>query len=615
MVNVRCKQRKKIYLNPQRRQLVKARVLFLFSFFLLFPSVQIYSQTARCAEGSTQCALVSDPPSNEQPIYNYQAAVHPVAARKGMVSTQNDLATHVGLNILKKGGNAVDAAVAVGFALAVTLPRAGNLGGGGFMLIHLASSKKTICIDYREKAPLRASRDMFLDENGEADPRKSRYGYLAVGVPGTVAGLTLALKKYGSMSLKEVMKPAIRLAGFGFIVNYDLEQSLIASKKEMQKYPATMAVFFKKNGQPYQKGERLRQKALASSLMKISREGASVFYTGSIADLIVSDMKKHGGLIGHQDLKIYDPVIRKPVSGFYRGHQVLSMPPPSSGGVHLIQMLNILEKYDLGSMQHNSARSIHLLSEVMKRAYADRFQYLGDTDFVSVPVAKLISKKYADVLRSEIHLTRATPSKLVFPGKPHQIKESRETTHFTVVDQYGNAVSNTYTLNFSYGMKAVVKGTGILLNNEMDDFTAKANSTNAYALMGGKKNMIAPKKRMLSSMSPTIVLKKGRFFLATGSPGGSRIITTVLQILLNVIDHKMNIAEATYAARVHHQWFPDLLMFEKNLNYDTRELLKKKGHKIKMVPGMGSTQSILRKNGFFWGASDPRKPSSLTAGY
>ena len=589
-----------------------------FAFFALSPA-QKYSQTTKCRYGQPSCAPASHSPSGlpsyGEPIYNYQETVHPVTAQRGMVSTQNALATRVGLEILKKGGNAVDAAVGVGFALAVTLPRAGNLGGGGFMLIHLAALKKTIAIDYREKAPLKATRDMFLNEKGEADPQSSRSGYLAVGVPGTVAGLTLALEKYGSMSLKEVMRPAIRLARFGFLVDYDLAQSLRMAKKEMQKYPASMSVFFKKGGRPYRRGERLRQKALASSLTRISQKGAYAFYEGLIAKLIVLDMKKHGGLIGLQDLKKYRPVIREPVSGFYRGHEVLSMPPPSSGGVHLIQMLNILENYDIRSMGHNSVRSIHLLSEVMKRAYADRFQYLGDTDFVRVPVKKLISKEYANRLRSKLHLQRATPSKLVFPGKPQEAGEGRETTHFTVADQYGNAVSNTYTLNFSYGMKAVVRGTGILLNNEMDDFTAKMNSVNAYGLRGGEKNLIAPEKRMLSSMSPTIVLKKGRFYLATGSPGGSRIITTVLQVLLNIIDHKMNVAEATYAARIHHQWFPDLLMFEKSLSVDTRELLKKKGHKLRMVWGMGSTQSILRQNGLFRGASDPRKPGALTVGH
>ena len=532
-----------------------------------------------------------------------------------MVSTQNELATHVGLNILKRGGNAIDAAVAVGFALAVTLPRAGNLGGGGFMLIYLASKKKVLAIDYREKAPLKASLTMFLNEQKEVDPKKSRRSYLAVGVPGTVAGLTMALKKYGTMSLKDVIRPAIKLARFGFSVDYDFEQSLRSSSNEMRKYPASKAIFFKKNGKTYQKGETFKQKSLASTLTRISRKGAFAFYEGLIAHLIVLDMKRNGGLIRLNDLKHYRPIIRKPVSGNYRNYLIFSMPPPSSGGVHLIQMLNILEGYDLTSMKHNSAKSIHLLSEVMKRAYADRFRYLGDSDFVSVPVKTLISKKYATRLRTKLNLTRATPSKLIFSSNLSLPQESRETTHFSVVDKYGNAVSNTYTLNFSYGMKAVVPGTGILLNNEMDDFTAKVNTKNAYGLRGGEKNIIEPEKRMLSSMTPTIVLKEGRFFLATGSPGGSRIITTVLQIIVNLIDYKMNIAEATHATRIHHQWFPDILMCEKNLSFDTREILQRKGHKIRSSYGMGSVQSILFKNNFLQGSSDLRKPGALTVGY
>ncbi len=549
------------------------------------------------------------------PTYNYKETVHPILAKKGMVSTQNKLATYVGLNILKKGGNAIDAAVGVGFALAVTLPRAGNLGGGGFMLVYLASKKKVITIDYREKAPLKATRDMFLDKKGKPDSVKSRHSYSAVGVPGTVAGLTLALKKYGTMSLKEVIKPAIQLAKFGFPVDYDLAQSLRSVSKEMKKYPASRAIFFKKNGKPYSKGEILVQKSLASTLTKISKKGAFAFYEGLIAHLILLNMRQNGGLISLEDLKYYQPIIRKAVSGNYRGYEVFSMPPPSSGGIHLIQMLNILEGYDLASMKHNSAKSIHLLSEVMKRAYADRFKYLGDSDFVQVPMKELISKKYAEKLRLKINLNQITPSKVVFPGKPHQLNEGRETTHFSIVDRYGNAVSNTYTLNFSYGMKAVVRGTGILLNNQMDDFTAKVNAANAYGLIGGDKNSIEPQKRMLSSMSPTIVLKNGSFFLATGSPGGSRIITTVLQILLNVIDHNMNIAEATYATRVHHQWFPDILMFEKNSSFDTMEILRQKGHSIKIIHGMGSSQSILRNNNFLQGSSDLRKPGALTLGY
>ena len=563
-------------------------------------------------------ALLSQSIGNQPAIYSYLDTIHPKIARKGMVSTQNRLASKIGLSILKKGGNAVDAAVAVGFSLAVTLPRAGNLGGGGFMLIYSAKDKNVIAIDYRETAPLRAHQDMFLDEDGKAVPEKSRSSYLAVGVPGTVAGLELALKKYGSMSMKEVIQPAIKLAERGFKVDYDLEHSLLAAKKSMQKYPASMKIFFKRSASPYRAGETLIQKDLAWSLRKIAQNGSYAFYRGIIANLITLDMKNHGGWITLKDLENYRPVIRKPVQGSYRGYNIFSMPPPSSGGIHLIQMLNLLEKYDIASLGSHSANTIHLMSEAMKLAYADRFRYLGDSDFVDVPVRELISKKYSDLLRNKINPEYVSPSKTISPGDLSRIRkmnETNETTHFSIVDRFGNAVSNTYTLNFSYGMKAVVKGTGILLNNQMDDFTAKVNEYNAYGLRGGKKNMIEPQKRMLSSMSPTILLKDSKFFLATGSPGGSRIITTVLQIILNITDHKMNIAESSIAPRIHHQWFPDILLLEKGISIDTIQNLKKKGHKIKISFGMGSTQSIMKKNGLLFGFSDTRKPGALTIGY
>ena len=554
----------------------------------------------------------------EKPIYDYQVIVHPEVAKQGMVSTQNAIASKVGLNVLKKGGNAIDAAVAVGFALAVVLPRAGNLGGGGFMLIYSAKDKNVTAIDYREKAPLLAHQDMFLDENGRPVPEKSRSSYLAIGVPGTVAGLELALKKFGSISLQELIQPVIRLAEDGFKIDYDLEYSLLAAKDAMKKYPASMKIFFKKDKSHYKAGDKLIQKNLAWSLKKIARKGSYAFYRGIIANLIVLDMKKHGGLITLRDLQNYKPIIREPVQGVYKGHRIFSMPPPSSGGVHLIQMLNILEKYDIFSLGLNSAKTIHLMSEAMKVAYADRFKHLGDSDFAHVPVGRLISKEYADILRRKINLEYASPSKSVYPGDPNQVKktsEATETTHFSIVDRWGNAVSNTYTLNFSYGMKAVAKGTGILLNNQMDDFTVKINEQNAYGLLGGEKNIIEPEKRMLSSMSPTIVLRDSEFFLATGSPGGSRIITTVLQIVLNVIDHKMNIAEGSMAPRIHHQWFPDILFMEKGISPDTIQILEHKGYTIKISRGMGSTQSIMKKNSLLFGFSDTRKPGALTMGY
>ncbi len=549
------------------------------------------------------------------PIYRYTDIIHPVVGKSGMVATQDQLATRVGLEILKKGGNAIDSAVAIGFALAVTLPRAGNLGGGGFMIIYLKSKRKMIAIDYREKAPLMAKARMFLDKNEEVNRFLKRESYLAIGVPGTVAGLELVLKKYGTMSLKKVIQPAIDLALKGFVVSHDFYHSIKAVSSKMKKFPASRKVFFKPNGSLYRPGETFKQKDLAFTLKKIAKQGKYAFYRGSIAKLIVKSMQKNGGIIDLKDLRLYRAKIRKPVAGVFRDHLIYSMPPPSSGGVHLIQMLNLLEKYPLRKYGHNSSKSIHLMAEAMKLAYADRSKFLGDPDFSGIPVKELTSKKYADHLRKKMDLYSATPSKNIFPGTPRFIYEGNETTHFSVVDAYGNAVSNTYTLNFSYGIKAVVEGTGILLNNQMDDFSAKPDTPNAYGLIGGHKNAIEPEKRMLSSMSPTMVFKDKKLFLVTGTPGGSRIITTVLQILLNTIEHEMNIAEAAYSPRIHHQWLPDILYIEKGINLDTITLLKQKGYKIEETYGMGSTQNILLDKGFLFGVSDPRKPGALTLGY
>lgn len=558
-------------------------------------------------------------PSNvqaqEAPIFNSKDIFHPVASVNGMVASQEDYAARAGVQVLKEGGNAVDAAVTIGFTMAVTFPRAGNLGGGGFMMIYLAESKQIIAIDYREKAPGAAGRDMFLDEEGDVDAEKSTHSYLAVGVPGTVAGLTTALERYGTISLKRALQPAIELAENGFPVDEDLHNSLIDAKDSMQYSPASMAIFFKKGGVLYEIGELLVQKDLARSLKQIAESGSDAFYKWAIADKIVSDMKANGGLITKEDLAEYEAVIRKPVHGFYRGYDIYSMPPPSSGGVHLVQMLNILESYPIASLGHNTAQTIHLMAETMKLAYADRSKYLGDPDFGSVPVSELISKKYADELRGKIDVDKATPSQEISPGNPGKFGESKDTTHFSVMDKYGNAVSNTYTLNLSYGAKITVSGTGILLNNEMDDFSAKPGAPNAYGLIGGELNSIEPGKRMLSSMTPTIVMRQGKPFLVTGSPGGSRIITTALQVIMNVIDHDMNIAAATNAVRIHHQWLPDMLRVEEGLNGDTVRLLKEKGHNIAVQEAMGSAQSVMRIGDFFYGASDPRTPGALTLGY
>ena len=548
------------------------------------------------------------------PLYSGEARFHPVVAKSGMVATENKYATQAGLQVLKEGGNAVDAAVTIGFTLAVTFPRAGNLGGGGFMLIYLADSDEVVSIDYREKAPLKASRDMFLGKKGNVDKEKSRNTILAAGVPGTVAGLVLALEKYGTITLERALQPAIELARKGFPVDPELSESLIHAKDRMQSSPASMAIFFKAGGVPYSEGQLLIQKDLAWSLKQIAKNGSEAFYNGAISKKIDSFMKQTGGLITNHDLKNYKAVVRRPVQGEYRGYEIYSMPPPSSGGVHLIQMLNILELFPLPSFGHNTAKTIHIFAETMKHAYADRSKHLGDPDFSPVPVSWLTSKKYAQSIQEKIDPEKSAPGREISPGELN-INEGNNTTHFSVMDRYGNAVSNTYTLNFSYGSKITVPGTGILLNNEMDDFSAKEGVPNAYGLLGGKLNSIEPEKRMLSSMSPTIVTKEGKPFLITGSPGGSRIITTVLQIIINVIDFDMNISEATNAVRVHHQWMPDELKVERGLNEDTISILREMGHKVEIGRTIGVAESIMKKGNYLYGASDPRRPGGLTQGY
>ncbi|CAB5097445.1 Gamma-glutamyltranspeptidase (EC @ Glutathione hydrolase (EC [Olavius algarvensis associated proteobacterium Delta 3] len=559
-------------------------------------------------------AVTAPVPAQETAIISQRDIFHPVIGRDGMVATQQQYASDAGLQVLKEGGNAVDAAVTIGFTLAVTLPRAGNIGGGGFMLIHSARSGETVALDYREKAPMNATRDMFLDEQGDADPEKSRYSYLAAGVPGTVAGMTMALEKYGTISLKRALQPAIRYAEKGFPVDAGFRESLIAAKERMQASDASMKIFFKKGGQPYDVGELFIQKDLAQTLKLIARKGRDAFYKGDIADKIVAVMQDNGGLITKEDLAKYSPALRKPIHGAYRGYDIYSMPPPSSGGVHIVQILNILEAYPISFLGHNTAATLHLMAEAMKLAYADRSKHLGDSDFVPVPVKGLISKSYADALRGQIDQYRATPSNTVLPGEPGKF-ESNDTTHFSVLDRNGNAVSNTFTINFSYGSKLTVPGAGFLLNNEMDDFSAKPGVPNAYGLIGGEFNAVQPEKRMLSSMSPTIVTKDGRPFLITGSPGGSRIITTTLQVIMNVIDHGMNIAAATNAVRIHHQWLPDEIRIENGLNPDTIGLLRQRGHKVVVKDAMGSTQSIMRHDGVLFGASDPRRTGALTLGF
>lgn len=547
-------------------------------------------------------------------IYSSLDRIHPVYATQGMVATQEETASRIGLDVLKKGGNAVDAAATVALTLAVTLPRAGNLGGGGFMIVHDADSGETVAIDYRERSGAAAFRDMYLDAEGNADSEKSRFSGLAVGVPGTVAGIALALEKYGTISLAEALAPAIKLAEEGMVVSADLSDSLKGLSDRLQRWESSTKVFYKDGGAFYEPGEVLVQNDLAQSLRLIAEKGPGAFYDGPIGEKIVAAVQGAGGHLTMEDFRGYEPVVRAPVRGTYRGYDILSMPPPSSGGTHIIQILNTLEGDSIAEMGHNAAATVHLMAEAMKHAYADRSEYLGDPDFVDVPIAALTSKAYAKDIRGKIDPERATAASDIKPGQlaPY---ESAQTTHFSIMDKDGNAVSNTYTINFTYGTGMVAEGTGILLNNELDDFSAKPGVPNAYGLIGGDANAVQPGKRPLSSMSPTIVLKDGDVFLVTGSPGGSRIITTTLQVIMNVIDHGMNVAEATYAPRVHHQWLPDALRVEDGLSPDTLRLLKAKGHEIVVKDAMGSTQSILAARGGLFGASDPRRAEALTVGY
>ena len=552
--------------------------------------------------------------AQQSPIYGERDLVHPVYGKSGMVATQEAEASRIGLEVLRNGGNAVDAAATIAFALAVTLPSAGNLGGGGFMLVHDAEKGETVAIDYREKAGGKAFRDMFLDEAGEADPEKSRYSGLAVGVPGTVAGMALALERYGTIGLAEALEPAIDLAQQGVTVSADLADSLNAMQERLQKWPSSAAAFYKDGGVPYEPGETLVQGDLAASLRLIAQQGQGAFYGGPIGERIVAAVARAGGHLTIDDFRSYEAVVREPVRGDYRGFEIVSMPPPSSGGVHIVQILNTLEGFPIGFLGAGGAETIHLMAEAMKLAYADRSEYLGDPDFVDVPVAALTSEVYAAHLRSLISRGRARAAAEIAPGdlSPY---ESPETTHFSIVDAAGNAVANTYTINFGYGAGLVAEGTGILLNNELDDFSAKPGVPNTYGLIGGDANAVAPHKRPLSSMAPTIVLADGAPFLVTGSPGGPRIITTTLQIIMNVIDHGMNIAEATYAPRVHHQWLPDELRTEEGLSPDTIRLLEQKGHRVVVGDAMGSTQSIMVTTAGLFGSSDPRTPGALTLGY
>jgi len=542
------------------------------------------------------------------------APTQAVVAQNGMVVTQEPRAARIGVDILQKGGNAVDAAVAVGFALAVSYPRAGNIGGGGFMLIHRVDGGDT-AIDYRETAPAGINAKSFLDDQGNADPQKSRESALAIGVPGTVAGLALAEEKYGSgrFTLADLIAPAIAMARDGITLTDDDLADLQSSVHErMARWPSTVKIFLKSDASMPAAGDRLVQSDLADTLQAIAHDGPNAFYHGPVAAKIASAVQAAGGVMTADDLAGYRAVERAPVCGTYRGYDIVSMPPPSSGGVELIEMLNILEGYDLA--HDDQAQTLHLMIEAMKRAYADRALFLGDPDKVSVPITRLISKPYAAAWRAGIDTAHATPASEIRAGG-NSDPEGHNTTHFSIIDRFGNDVSNTYTLNFSYGVGMVAEGTGILLNNELDDFAAKPDAPNAYGLIGYEANEPGPGKRPLSSMTPTIVLKDGKPFLITGSPGGSRIITTVLQVIVNVIDRGMDIAAAVSAPRVHNQWMPDQVFAETALAPDVVAALQARGDKVVPQPRFTSAESILVTPQGFAGAADPRTPGALAVGY
>jgi gamma-glutamyltranspeptidase / glutathione hydrolase len=549
----------------------------------------------------------------------YAASREPIRARHGIVASTNAVASQVGVDVMKRGGNAVDAAIAVAFALAVTHPAAGNLGGGGFMMIRLRNGKTT-AIDYREMAPAAATRNIYLDKNGNLIEGEggSLVGYRAAGVPGTVRGMELAMKKYGSgrLTWSQLIEPARQLAN-GFAVTYSLARSLRGSSDYLGQYAETKRIYLN-DGKYYNEGEIFRQPDLAATFARLQTGGPKEFYEGQTAKLIVADIQKHEGLMTLDDMRGYVAKERVPVRGNYRGYEVISMPPPSSGGAVLIEMLNILEGYELGKFDSASSERYHLMTEAMRRAFADRAEFMGDTDFVKVPIAGLMDKSYAEKLRGSINTERASTSVEIRAGQPTGY-ESDETTHFTVVDADGNAVANTYTLNNSYGSAAVAKGTGIILNDEMDDFAAKPGTPNMYGLIQGERNAVAPHKRPLSAMTPTFVLRKdGSLWFTVGSPGGPTIINTALCVITNVVDYGMNMQQAIDAPRIHHQWLPDELIFEPyGMSGDTQKTLTALGHKLAKPRYLGDAEGIMieEKTGVRLGATDPRRSDGAAIGY
>jgi gamma-glutamyltranspeptidase/glutathione hydrolase len=546
-------------------------------------------------------------------INEYNAIHHPVVGHKGMVSSQNAAATRVGVEILENGGNAVDAAVAVGLTLAVTLPRAGNLGGGGFMLVHIAGEQRTVAIDFRETAPALSSPDMFFGSDGEVDNTEYRSTHKSSAIPGTIAGLDHILRRYGTMEWADLVEPALRLAREGFPVTEDLANNLRVSKSRLMMNPVAASIFYKPDGQEYEVGEIFQQPQLAWTLDQLKTHGAETFYQGEIAKRLIEGMNNHNGLITMEDLKNYSVVEREPVRGTFRNFNIAAMSAPSSGGMAIVQMLNILENFPIRDLGYGSADAMHIMTESMKLAYADRSKYLGDPDYLDIPVEKLTSKVYAKHLAGGISMENARSSDDILPGdlSPY---ESAETTNYSILDEQGNAVVNTYTLMASYGSGVVVEGLGFLMNNNMGNFTLRPDIPDPFGLMGSVDNQIMPGRRPVSSMTPLMVLRDGVPFLLTGSPGGSKIITTNLQLLVNVLEHGMNIADATAAPRIHHQWYPDRLEVESGFSPDALRILTGRGHNLRFSAGMGSLQTVLFDGELYYGYSDPRRPGAMSLG-
>ena len=539
----------------------------------------------------------------------------PLRVKNGIVTSSSKLASEVGVEVLKQGGNAVDAAIATAFALAVTWPSAGNIGGGGFMVYHGDNGHATT-FDFREKAPLASTERMYLGLDGNVVANSNHIGALAVGVPGTVAGLWKSHQELGSLPWSELVAPAVKLARDGIPISYSLYTGFSRSKGRFDQYPSSAAKFFKADGSLYEMGETWRQPDLAHTLELIQNNGADGFYKGENAERLAGFMADIGGIITEEDLLKYEPQEREPIRGTYRGYDIVSMPPPSSGGVILVEMLNILEGFDLADMGHNSADYLHVLTETMRRAYADRAEHLGDPDFnEGMPLQRLMDKDYAETLRASIDMDAASESS---PADFAQIYESEETTHFSIVDKEGNMVSMTYTLEFGYGSGIVVEGGGYLLNNEMGDFNAVPGVTTVRGLIGTAPNLVEPEKRPLSSMTPTIVAKDGKPVFTAGSPGGKTIINTTMQVILNVIDHEMNIAQSVEAGRIHHQWLPDVTSIETGgLSPDTVRLYEEKGHRVTERGEQGAAMAVYhdRENGFFEGAADSRRGDGAAVGY